>query len=170
MGIRETLNKNPAVTTGATIAVIVIVLGWIVYAMWFQDDRVRGTRKGFYTVDDGATVFVDSPGKIAPFDHNGQPAVIAYVYTCDGGKNTWVGFLEKYSDAAMKRIDKMPRSETGMVDQDALNDLHEKGAMVRAPGAGGKWVLWESDAGKAVRSIKCPHGDSKHDPERWYGK
>ena len=53
--------------------------------------------QAFYTTDDGATYFVDDANREPPFDHNGQPAVRAHVFTCGKGAHKWVQYLEKFS-------------------------------------------------------------------------
>ena len=39
MGLRETLNENPRITTGITVAIIVLVLAWI---LWPRDGAAGG--------------------------------------------------------------------------------------------------------------------------------
>ena len=55
MGIRESLNKNPAITTGATIGIIVIALIFILYQIFGGDGAPKPITEMYYTVDDGAT-------------------------------------------------------------------------------------------------------------------
>src|SRR5258706_4951353 len=79
VGIRETLNKKPAVVTGVTIAVVVIAL----IAIFWQSRTppVKGVTRAYYTSDDGQSVFEDDLNKPTPFTHDGAPAVQAHMFS-----------------------------------------------------------------------------------------
>jgi hypothetical protein len=51
----------------------------------------------FFTTDDGKTWFADEASKKAPFLHDEKPAVRAHVFSCDGGKKLFAGYLSKFS-------------------------------------------------------------------------
>jgi hypothetical protein len=94
VGIRESLNQNPGITTGVTAGIIIIALGFIIWQST-RSDRPSLPTKMYYTDDDGATKFSDDITKVPPFDHKGKPAVRARVFTCDGGKNQFVADLDR---------------------------------------------------------------------------
>src|SRR5690554_2534860 len=54
VGIRETLNQNPGITTGVTAGIIVLALIFIVISM-FSSNRPPRYDNYYFTVDDGAT-------------------------------------------------------------------------------------------------------------------
>ena len=91
MGLRQKINDNPLM---AAIGAGVIVVLAIVVIIWFNMrgsasvpplmDATPDITKGFYTVDDGKSFFVDSVSKATPFDHGGKQAVRAYVFKCSG--------------------------------------------------------------------------------------
>ncbi len=137
MGIRETLNKNPAITTGGTVGIILIALVFIVMQIFGGPGRPRIPTDGYYTVDDGATLFTDKLNKVTPFDYNGQPAVRAIAYTADNGAHHWVQYLEKYTDDMVKKLS--AATTNGIVDPFAMQDAEFNGSLVKKPGSG-DWV------------------------------
>jgi hypothetical protein len=138
VGIRETLNKNPALTTGGMIAVIVLALGVVVFEM---KPKSAGPPKSgyFYTDDDGKSWFVDSMTNYPPFDHGGAQAVQAHVFIKDG-QPTCV-YESKYTDDMKSQL-------TNPTGEDVNPD---KGTLVKRPGEGDdKWVLLSDPEGQAV--------------------
>lgn len=153
VGIRETLNRNPSITTGVTIAIIVVALGAI---LWQARQGGIPTAKAFYTVDDGATWFVDDAGKVVPFDHKGKQAVRVYIYKCAEGK-PFAGFLERYTPEAAQKLAETPKG--GNVDPGINEELYMTGIEVKQPGAAGKWLGRSTPDGEKLQSeIKCPDG------------
>ncbi len=146
MGIRETLNKKPAVVTGVTIAVVVIAL----IAIFWQSrtPSVRGVTRAYYTTDDGQSVFEDDINKTTPFTHDGAPAVQAHMFSCDNGRTKFVGFLEKLPD-------KLPQPATP-----GGRDPRIFAGLVKPPkNANAKWVTRTSPEGIAViAAVQCPDG------------
>ena len=51
--------------------------------------------------DDGSW-FADKAERVPPFDHHGQPAVRLHLFSCDGGKTTFVGYLEKLPEDVLQ--------------------------------------------------------------------
>jgi hypothetical protein len=104
MGIREKLNENPAIA----VVIAVVALSVCAFAAYHflggpsipkvDPAVVQASAPAYFTTDDGATTFVDSGSNVAPFDHNGQQAVKAYVYMFNGRQV--VAYLEKYSAGA----------------------------------------------------------------------
>ena len=154
MGIRETLNKNPAIATGATIAIILVALGAIVYQL--LPNRPHIVTKSWYSDDDGVTYFRDELNKIPPFDHNGKEAVRCFVYKWKGGK--FVGYLQKYSDEGKKKM------EAAQADKNNSNPMimmeTEGEILIKKPGADGKWINEMRDPNESMKvySVKAPDG------------
>ncbi len=110
--------------------------------------------KAYYTTDDGATFFTDSVNLIAPFDHLVRQAVRAHMFTCDSGKHRWIGYLEKYSDADLKRFD----------PSNSQMDFSPPIPLVRRPGAG-DWVPESSKDAMFIMDPKCPDGEGAGPPQ-----
>ncbi len=64
----------------------------------------------YFTTDDSspdaakAALFADSAKNLPPFQKDGKTAYLACVFTCDGGKTTWVGYLERYTPEKLQQI------------------------------------------------------------------
>jgi hypothetical protein len=85
MGLRERINKHPALA--ALVAVALIAASAAVLALWANARRgvpERVTRV-YYSSTDGNTFFADDADRIYPFEHNANPAYRAYVYRCSDG-------------------------------------------------------------------------------------
>jgi hypothetical protein len=166
VGIRETLNKNPTYTAAGTAAIILLAL---LFIMWQACGGIGGgggaaAGQAFYSIDDGKNFFVDEAGKIPPFKKDGKDAVRAHVFTCDGGKTKFVGYLESYSPQDKKIMEdtiagKRPASPyPGYTGQ----------AMVKKPGMPQFIPLMPQTTTQyaAVVQVTCP--DGKSIPERVY--
>jgi len=156
MGIRETLNKNPAIATGATAAVIVVALVFIV--MQLMPNRPHIVTKSWYTDDDGTTWFKDGLEKIPPFDHNGKEAVRCFVYKCKGTK--FVGYLQKYSDIGKAKMEKAQADKDHPNANPMIMMEVEGEQLIKKPGAGNPWVNQMRDQEQAMKiyQVKAPDG------------
>ena len=159
MGLRESMNKHKGATAGVIAA---IVVGVIALAAW----QVRGTSSSgasgaagqlYYTTDDGATTFTAPANRIPPFDHQGKPAVRAVMFSTDGGKTKFVGYLERYSAAAKREMEasKQAASSGKMVMSAPKMNV----AIVEVKRPGDKaWVDKASTAGVNVTRVTAPGG------------
>lgn len=138
MGIRQSLNENPVITTAVTGVIIVVALGLALkFACTSGPTRERAAaapQRCFFTTDDGKTYFPDDIKKLPPFDHDGKPAVRAVVFRCPDGKEQ-VSHLERYSDADKKRIQeamaKSPNRPLVQLENTAFIGVKE----IKKPGA-----------------------------------
>ncbi|MDB5324303.1 MAG: hypothetical protein JWN40_5934 [Phycisphaerales bacterium] len=146
MGIRETLNKKPALITGVTIGIVVIAL--VAILLQSRAKPLRPATKAYYTTDDGQTVFADDLGKATPFLRDGVPAVQAHMFSCNDGRSKFVGFLEKLPD-------KLPAPATP-----GGRDPRVFAALVKPPkNTNANWVAKNSSEGFAViAAVQCPEG------------
>jgi hypothetical protein len=159
MGLRETLNENPRVTTGITVGIIVVVLALI---LWPRGNGAVGGGGGrgapsqlFYTVDDGKTWFPDDAKKIPPFKKDDKEAVRAAVYKC-GGK-TFVNHMERYTPEGQKKLAAI-YAKGDAADGLAASDPATEGAMeVKSPGDK-DWVKITDPKAQAVMKPKCADG------------
>jgi hypothetical protein len=157
MGVRETLNKQPAITTGATIGIILLALIFIIYQVVGGGNHIKIPTKAYYTTDDGASYYKDDINLIAPYDYSGKQAVKADVFKCAGGSE-FVGYLEKYSADAKKVLDDS-RSHPGPADFGKTADAKARGLLVKAPLTGDNgWVKNYRPAAQKIVTVKCPGG------------
>jgi hypothetical protein len=157
VGVRETLNKKPSITTGATIGIILLALIFIIYQVSGSGGPHAPT-KAFYTVDDGATWFLDDIKLIPPFDHDGKPAVKANVYKC--GSKEFVGYLEEYIPDAKKQLESAKSAGGG--NPELMAQLLVSGRALKAPGTGDKgWIRITSPAADRLTIVQCPDGSAE---------
>lgn len=159
MGLREKINQNSQMATIIVAAILVVAIGLMIYQFSGGGSSTpTPPDQMYYTVDDGASFFVDGAGKM-PFSHEGKPAYRAYVFKTDSGKE-FVGYIERISP----RLDKMLSTGSDKVDKAAL--LANPGAYeVKAPGANNRWLNPATEAGHLVTvDIKTPDGSLKRTP------
>ena len=156
MGAREWIEKNKNLSTAASVVLLVIGIGYMVYQ--FLPERPQ--TKEWYTIDDGKTWFRDSIRKVPPFQQDGKEAVLAKVYKCHG--QTYVGYMKRYKPEAKRKMEEYRAAEDAGKPTDGINI------------AGTDWQLefkrpgekqWYSDLDKRaeIMDVKCPHG-TKEDP------
>ena len=159
MGIRETLNQNPGLTTGATAGIIILALGFIIWSNFSDSEGGSAPSKLYYTDDDGATFFPDDIRKFPPFDHGGKPAVRARVFSCDGGKTKFVGYLERYTPDAKARLEKAGAGKPGSAaDVGIMEDVSMNGVEYKKPKDTGAWLKQSDPKISKVMEVKCPDG------------
>ncbi len=161
MGIREKLNDNPAFTTGATIGIIVIAIGFIVWQL--IPDRPNIPTKAYYTTDDSSpeaamnALFADKINLVPPFMKDGKPAWAVRVFSCDHGKTRFIGWLERYTPAAQKKIEAAAASTdpTSMMGEE---EARMTGLEIKKPGDK-VWATYRDQARmSAVQDAKCSDG------------
>ncbi|HEV8604172.1 MAG TPA: hypothetical protein VGQ99_02325 [Tepidisphaeraceae bacterium] len=156
MGIRETLNKNQTLTTGATIFIILVAIGVIVWQM-MPEKPPRLMSKAYYTNDDGKSWFEDSADKIVPYDKDGKETVRAHLFQCSGGA-PFVGYLEKLDPKVKQKLDEFyanpsnkGRIMPGQIEQE------ENGRLVKRP-LDKNWLPDSNPAAARITTIKCKDG------------
>jgi hypothetical protein len=159
VGIRETLNKQPAIVIGAAIGVILLALIFLIYQV-IGPSGPRLITKAYYTADDGASYFPDDIGLVPPFDHDGKQAVKAYVFKGPGVRE-FVGYLERYTDDAKKMIE----SDRARGGAGPMDPAMATGVEVKAPLTGDQgWVKGMLPAADKIRAARCPD-DSQDIPQ-----
>lgn len=157
MGLRETLNEKPGLVAGAAAGILLVAVLLIGLQMFRTPDPMRqGTgNQQFYTTDDGATLFADDATKIPPFDHQGAQAVRAKVFTCDGGKTRFIGYLERYTAEALVILRPPPGAEP---QGDAAFMAMESGLEAKRPGDP-RWVpMRNAPEFRRITTVTCPDG------------
>lgn len=131
MGFRESLNQKPALIASVVGVLVVAVLFLLGKQIVGGGDPRLGSGKAFYSVDDGQTYFSYDSSNIAPFDYSGKTAVQAFVYSADGGKTRFVGYLQRFTPAGkQKMIEKRKQIEQSKglptLDRDLLENTEVK--------------------------------------------
>jgi hypothetical protein len=165
-GVREALDKHK---TAAVASAVVALLAMAVFA-WRSTSLPAGAAaaeaaQSFYSTDDGATFFPAAADLIPPVQVNGKTACRAIVFTCDGGKTKFVGYLERYSPAAKAQLeaarDAMKRGDKNAAPAGpAAGDVE-----VKKPGGGNRWVSRRGPAAADDLKVTPPPGSSGGAPE-----
>jgi hypothetical protein len=166
VGIRETLNQNPNVTTGLTAFIIIVAVAAIVWQISRGNSPVGGNggERAFFTIDDGKSTFTDDVTKLPPFDYQGKPAYRAYVFACKGGKIRFVGYLERYTKDAKAKIDEARVRKLPM-DPAFAESLNSSGIEVKPPLTGDAgWLLRGDPKSAAILTPRCPDGSNDVEP------
>jgi hypothetical protein len=158
MGIHETIRAKPAVA--ATVALLIIITAAAVIAFELKPNRIDSAlaNSRFFSDDDGRTWFIDSKGRIPPFDHDGKTAYGAEVFRCGDG-SFFVAYLEKFSDKQKADIETQLAAHP-----EALNGLLQSPMEIKKPGDS-TWLIppelggsHDSQAyGKTLMPV-CPKG------------
>lgn len=168
MGIRETLNRNPSIATGTTLAIIVIAVAFIVYSYSQGGSSAKQPTKAFFTVDDGKTCFTDDITKLPPFDHDGKEAVRVMRFRCGNGE-PFSGYLERYTAEAKKQLEEARGATTGPAgkasarspqDLAGLAVIMKMGTEIKKPGETTWTKLTDEQNRPRVMQVKCPEGQS----------
>lgn len=165
MGLRETLNENPRLTTGITLGLIVIAGIFIIAKLW-PSRPAAGLEigKNYYTDDDGKTLFADEQNKPTPFTGpHGKEAVRVHAYKCPDGK-VIAGWLEKFTDAGKRELEQY-QSQPGMKGRMSRNLLvNDQLRLIKKPGDA-KWMNAASNQRERVRIMTPPKCADGSDPE-----
>ena len=154
-GIRELIRKHSTATVVVVLIVAITALGFSLHNSALAPETA--STNAFYTVDEGQTTFVEDMKKIPPFDHDGKTAVRVWMFTTDGGKTKFPGYLERYKPAAKARIEAALAANTKGAAGEP--DVGPSDIEVKKPGAGNEWVSRGNmtEAGK-VMTVPCPDG------------
>jgi hypothetical protein len=156
-GEKGMLNRHRRLAMILAVLAIVGAGTWLTYFYWPAPDNSPPVFN-WYTVDDGASWFQDDAERIPPFGHDGKPAVRLHLFSCDGGKTTFVGYLQKLPEEVLKKY-RDKGIDPATVDDDEL--AAETGWLVKLPGKS-DWV--SSKGGEpaylAIVNVKCPDGHS----------
>ena len=159
MSLRETLNTRPNLArgiAGGCAAAAVLLVAAHVLDLRAAPIGAAKPERAFFTVDDGKTWFVDDASRLAPFDHDGQAAVRAYVCECDGKR--FVNHLERYTDAGKRAMAQVREAaKKGPPPGMLVAAAQQRGREVKRPGEA-KWVVSNTPAAGAVVALKSPGG------------
>jgi len=181
MGIRETLNEKPQITTGIAAGIIGVAFLLILWQMFGGSGGGGGgslVTELWFTTDDGKTRFAASADSLAPFQKDGKEAVKINVFTCDSGKTTFVTYLERYTPDAKKKLEEIRARQKANAGSDTGGPPSDVGEMEMIFSSGleikkandptAKWISVMNPAANALRSgLKCPDGTSNENLRPW---
>ena len=161
MGIRESMNENPKIVTGITVAIIVLALILIFRSSLTGGGGEAGGTVGqvLFSNDDGKTWFPDDSRKVPPFPKDGKDAYRAYVYKCPDGKK-FVSHLARYTPDAKKKLEAAhakAAANGGAQDPILFESVMINGIEVKAPGRT-TWLNQSDEKAAAIMTPRCPGG------------
>jgi hypothetical protein len=163
MGVRELINRHSRPVL-ACVALAAIASGAFFF-VFHQPDGLGPLDAGsaFYSVDDGKTYFRADATNIPPFMHDGKEAVQALVYTVDGGKTRYVGYLMRFTPFGIQRL-KDVRAKAAATSTPTLPGLDtelQANTEVKRPGAQ-VWVkLSDLDRAAEIMRVRSPTDPTK---------
>jgi len=163
MRVRPFLNRHPAATVGVVLVLVALAVASIIYQLRPVSEIGFIPRKDFYSDDDGQTWFVDDVDKITPFEHGGKPAVLVRLFTCDGGRTKFVGYLERLPDGAVEKYrERLHLPSDAVPEADEVAEV--AGSLVKRKGDP-EWVP-SSDGLKYAQIVRVYCPDEKGELER----
>lgn len=158
MSVRELLNRQSTPFSIIAALLLVVAGAWLLISS-MGNERNIGVAKAFYTIDDGKSVFVADSANIPPFSHDGKTAVQAMMFTADGGKTRFVGYLMQFTERGQAKL----REARAKADRPAptLDPELQVNTQVKKPGEA-NWVsLGDLAAAGRVMQVTAPNDPSK---------
>jgi hypothetical protein len=159
MGLRENLNRHPAIIAGFAV-IALVAAGWFTYRSLPRTNYGTLPTQAFYSADDGKTFFVDDIRKYPPFmTDDGREAVGAVVISCRGGKEPFVTYLWRYTPEARKKLEEALSSGDPAAIGVAESSV-ELAKELKRPGDT-EWVKYTDHLrASPIRTMNCPPGQS----------
>ena len=156
---REAINQHKWL--GVSIAILgpAIAIGSLWYGHTAERRELEAKSLAWYSDDDGHSRFsADMRTLRPPFDHNGKTANRAYVFTSDGGKTTYVAYLERYTPRAIKMLDWAKQmAESGPPAAGVSESIAKSGLEIKKPGDS-TWINIADPRAAAIRKVRAPDG------------
>lgn len=153
MKIRQFLADRPYLATVLSL-MLLAVAGFLIVRGWNSSSVGPAAANAFFTTDDGQNTFVASRDTLAPFDHDGKPAVKVHMFSCDGGKTTFIGYLSKLPSEDKKAFEAAVEKAKS---SDAPSPTPPMTMLVKKPGQT-QWISSRSPSAGAVMDINCDGG------------
>jgi hypothetical protein len=157
MNIREEIGKRSKLS--AVIALVCILLATFYLTRHsFSRPTVSTTR--YFTTDNGKTTIILSTDQFAPFMQNGQTANMIIMYSCDGGKTVFPGYLQRYTPAAKARLESELADLKSGKTANPLNFGPADSEIKKCDDAS-PWVSNSNFAAATkIKDIHCPDGNA----------
>jgi hypothetical protein len=153
MGIREFMERHKYISAGAIAGIILAAIVFTWRNTVAPANTSDSSEKAFFTIDDGKSYFAESAKRIPPFEWQGKTAHRAAVFTCDGGKTRFVGYIERYTPEAKKTLEIAQSGQGVLIPGSAAIESE-----VKKPGDQ-TWVRRNSAAAiTKVMRVPCPPG------------
>jgi hypothetical protein len=158
VSLREKMNKNKNISVILTCVVILIALVFIYMQIRGESIPEAPPQMAYYTTDDGKSYFAEDQMHEVPFDHGGQQAVRAWLYTCGTSTDKKLGYLERYTAAFLKQLQQTKATNQPM-DPMIIVEQGDTIFEVKKPGTA-QWILKSSPAGQKIINPICPAGQN----------
>lgn len=138
MGIRDWLNENSTLATGATVVLLIVALGVVFLQMRGPQADLAG--ESYYLEVETGEVFAGPRDATPPVEGpSGGVALRADIYSCgECTPEEWIGHVELDADVEAHR--QLPGVPSGLDEGEILiRDLD-----------GGRWFFYDSDAAFAL--------------------
>ena len=162
MGLREMIDKNPAVGYGLVGGILVLSVVIYILASGEEEFKTHGKSRYYYDMDSKElyvvtdTLHPDPPMK-APSGGEGVHAIVFSCSDCADESTHEVGMLTKYTK---KLVDALARKRNGE-DVAGIGEIERKGKLVRFADSD-DWVPLDSEDGSKINVAsmrgrdKCP--------------
>ena len=141
---------------GIAIGVILVAVVSIYLSQRSSYDSSPG--EAAYTTDDGKTWFTDVGDRITPFMKDGQTAVGATLFSSDGGKTKFVGYLQRHDPAAVQKLSKPNAARLAELPGGEAVEL-TYGVQVKKPQSpNSPWIRGDDPVAKDIMQVKSSDG------------
>lgn len=162
MGLRETIDKNPALGYGLVGGIIVLAVVTYILTSGEKEFKTHGKSRYYYDMDSKSLYVItetdhpDPPMK-APSGGEGVYAVVFSCSDCKDKASLEIGMLTKYSKELLDALIRKRKGE----EVEGLGEIERKGKLVRFPDSD-DWVRLDSEDGSKINIAsmrgrdKCP--------------
>jgi hypothetical protein len=164
MGVRQLFREKPAAGTAVMVALLALAAVILAHAYW--PEKHADLAQAFYTTDDGQHWFSDSEFRVAPFDHDGKPAVKALIYSYNDGRKQFCACLQQFTPEGKDRLEralaeaKQRGQPPGSVTLFHEHDFVQRYLQVKQPGAGHEWISFGDPRASEVLAVHSPDGSA----------
>ena len=157
MGIRQTINQNPAITIGVASLVILVALFFTFRNAFFGSGGGGVVEaKEFFSTDEGKTWFVDDATKVPPWQtDDGKTAVRVRVFKCGPSGKEFVNHMERYPEDVKAQLEAAIEEGGRGADVIALQQQME----IKRPDTGRKkhkWVAISAGNAREIAEVRTP--------------
>jgi hypothetical protein len=159
VAIRESIAKHQKLSAVGSGTVLI---GAILFCVWNQRAQTLSPpTRWYFTVDHGKTWFVDDINKVPPFEHKGQQAYRARIFTCDGGSTEWCGYIERCNPKVKAKVDESVAR--GVPMRDLIRLITDNMEVQRPERPDSAWVPSNKAREYAeVTGVKCPNDPNNY--------